>query len=235
MSTFYTSTDADSAFRLSVDDPLNGVAPNPVDQGALWSEVEVLHYINSGLAHWAEAVLPKNQTFNLPIRAVNGGLVYLPKGYTVLDISRAVMQGVPRVLTPANVNDLMTVRNYGYSSMRDMPWELFQGVPLSYVRDYKPGALRLVPAPVYDDTLVITAVVAPAPVLMGDPLVVSEEPDFHLLQTWMKKLAYEKNDADTFDPKRAATYEAEFAVRSIERRYQLQRRHRAVPTTIFQW
>lgn len=235
MATLYATTDVDTRFRSDVDDPLRGVPPNAVDAGALWSEVDVLNYMNSACAQWGEKTLPRYMTFSLKVVASKGGFVPYPTGFTLLDIRRVLLKGVPRVLSAANADDQIMTRDYGYPPPRMVPWETLQGIPQFYIRDYKENMLRLVPAAAVDDEINVTASFAPAPVNSGDIMPFTEEPDLHLVMTWMKKLAYEKHDSDTYDPDRAAKFEAEFAARAMDRRYDLERRRRAPDVVRFSW
>lgn len=83
--------------------------------------------------------------------------------------------------------------------------------PNWYVTDYQTGFLRLVPAPTGDVEFQLTVSRLP----LADPSSVDDRLEFrneHLpaLVQWMLYRAYSKQDADSFDPAKAARSLAEF-------------------------
>ncbi len=90
-------------------------------------------------------------------------------------------------------------------------WEQDSGEPTNYVTDYQTGAIRLYPIQAADDELLLTVRRLPLADLVDD----ADEPEIRLeaqpaLVQWMLYRAYSKQDADTFDPHKAARSLAEF-------------------------
>ena len=99
-------------------------------------------------------------------------------------------------------------------------WEAIAGSVDSYIPDWQTGALRLVRTPTATDTLNLTVVRLP---LADMANLTTDSPEIHSrfhrsLRFWMLYRAFSKQDADTADPKRAATnlalFEAEFGAKS---------------------
>lgn len=92
-----------------------------------------------------------------------------------------------------------------------LTWEQDSGDPTNFVTDYQTGAIRLYPIPVADDELSLTVRRLPLVDMVND----DDEPEIRIeaqpaLVQWMLYRAYSKQDADTFDPNKAARALAEF-------------------------
>lgn len=229
-----TSDDVIKRFRSDVDDALRGPDDAP-DVDSLWSIDEVNGFLEDAVDRVAAETLSEFRTFTIPVTA-NEPFVSLPSSMQVLDIERAYMKTARRSLLPQNVDTpLRYTGDYGSPfSIFHSEWETVTGTPRHYVRDERPNALRLVPIPTANDTLEITAKTIPA-FTAGGALPFSTLRDRHLVVLWMKKLAYEKRDADTFDPTRASKFEAEYESRMEDRKYEAQRVRRAVQPVRFSW
>lgn len=232
--TVITSADTINRFRSDVDDSLRGPVDAP-DVDALWKIDDVNGYLEDAVDRVAAETLAEFRTFTVPVKAAEL-YVNLSTSMQVLDIERAYLQTARRSLHPQNVDaPLRRLGDYGSPfSIFHSEWETVTGTPTHYIRDEKPNALRLVPIPVADDTLEITAKTIPA-FTAGGTLPFSTLRDRHLVILWMKKLAYEKHDADTFDPARASKFEAEYEARMQDRRYEAQRVRRSVQPVRFSW
>lgn len=90
-------------------------------------------------------------------------------------------------------------------------WEALSGAPTNYVTDYQSGAIRLFPAPIVDDTLILTVRRLPLMDMEDDDDEPEIRPEYHqALVHWMLYRAYSKQDADMLDPQKAARSLAEF-------------------------
>jgi hypothetical protein len=229
----FTTDDLVRRFRSDVDDPLRGPVNAP-DNDALWSIADVQDYMVSAAWQVGRRTESLFSTFTLPVAAGNA-LVNLPTGMsTTLDVRRAYMQTLKRDLHETNI-ETPAPTQYDYGQIYgSFGWETLTGPPQEFIRNYMPGVLRLVPIPVQNDTLAITASFMPA-FMPGMPLPYSDMEDVELMLLWMKKLAYSKHDADTFDEKRAATFEAEFYRRAAERNAEALRIRRAPQPIRFSW
>lgn len=229
-----TTDDLVRRFRSDVDDPLRGPASAP-DNDALWSICDVRDYMQEASDRVAHKATPLFKTYSLKVTAGDPE-VRLPTGDTLIDIRRAALLAGRRELVEQNIEEPARVRDdYGSSWYRDsLNWEELTGQPRSFIRNYTPGVLRLVPIPLDDDTLRVTASFSPQ-LADGAPLPFTEDADIYLMLLWMKKRAYEKHDADTYDPDRSKAFEAEYERRVVERESEARRIRRAPQSVTFSW
>jgi hypothetical protein len=90
-------------------------------------------------------------------------------------------------------------------------WESETGEPLAYVTDYQTGHIRLYPTPTAADEIQLTVRRLPLADLVDDNDEPEIRPESHLgLVQWMLYRAYMRQDADTFNPTKAAAALAEF-------------------------
>jgi hypothetical protein len=90
-------------------------------------------------------------------------------------------------------------------------WESETGEPLAYVTDYHTGSIRLYPTPAAADEIQLTVRRLPLADLVDDNDEPEIRPESHLgLVQWMLYRAYMRQDADTFNPTKAAAALAEF-------------------------
>jgi len=90
-------------------------------------------------------------------------------------------------------------------------WESETGEPLAYVTDYQTGHIRLYPTPTAADEIQLTVRRLPLADLVDDNDEPEIRPESHLgLVQWMLYRAYMRQDADTFNPNKAAAALAEF-------------------------
>lgn len=220
-------------FRSDVDDPLRGPTSAP-DNDSLWSVSDVSDYMTEAAAKVGRVGQQLFRTMTFPIVA-NEAFIKLPQGMSaIFDIRRAYLQGIRREVEPANIDGLLRHhRDYGFLNGTES-WETWCGVPRFIIRDYVPGMLRLAPIPEASDVLEITAMFVP---LMDDgmPLPFDDLEDIALMLLWMKKMAYSKHDADTYDKTLADKYEGEFERRSLARQAEARRVRRAVQPVRFSW
>ncbi len=230
-----TTDDLIRRFRSDVDDPIRGTGTNP-DAANLWKITDVSDYMSSAAAQVGRKTEVLFKTFTLPIVA-GQPLVRLPTGSMVLDIRLVHMASPRRDLEEVNIEegrrpDFRDYNSYLYGNVND--WEELQGVPRAYTRNYTPGYLRIIPIPTITTTIDVTAMLVPV-LLDGMPLPFTDIEDIELMLLWMKKLAYSKHDADTFDPTRAEGYDREFNARVLARASEARRVRRAPQPITFQW
>lgn len=216
-----TSTELKDTFRIEVDDL-------PKDDGdtssCLWSDADIYRYMNSAASQVARRVMSLVQTFTLDIEA-DEPMIELPTD-RILKVYRA-FTATRRELQQLNLNDDgFTVCDYGIT-LNVSNWETATGSPQAFCLDYQPGQLRLAPIPTAADTLYLTAAVLPEVFEEGDDLPFTDTDDQELMLLWMKKMAYGKHDADTFDSARTVTYEQEFRERVRQREPEFRRQTRA--------
>lgn len=216
-----TATDLKDTFRTEVDDL-------PKDDGdtsaCLWADADIYRYMNSAAAMVARRVRSLSKIFSMTVTA-DEPMVRLPPD-RILKVHRAYLQTARRDLEALNLNDdTMRVKDYGVT-LRSSHWEVSSGTPTAYVLDYRPGYLRLAPIPTSADTLMLFATVLPLPLQEGVPLPFTDVEDVDLMLLWMRKLAYEKHDADTFDKQKSNDFESQFDARVREREPEFRRQTR---------
>lgn len=108
------------------------------------------------------------------------------------------------------------------SDQLSFDWESETGTPSHYVTDYQSGAIRLYPSPTVNDDLLLTVTRLPLKDMASgeDKPEIREEYHDALVQ-WVLYRAYGKQDADIFDPAKAAKalalFEREFGRKSSAR------------------
>jgi hypothetical protein len=220
-------------FRSDVDDPLRGPTTAP-DNDCLWKIADVKYYMTVAASKVGRQGMQNFNTFTLPMVAGQAAYV-LPIGSNFIsDIRRMYLQTTRRELVETNIEDLKNYhRDYG-EIIGSGGWETLQGYPHWFIRNYYPGQIRLVPIPTMNDTIEITAMLVP---IMDDgfPLPFQDPIDLELMLIWMKKMAYSKNDADTYDSDKALKWEREFDQGILDRNSEARRVRRAPTRTLFQW
>lgn len=217
-------------FRREVDDPLvpGGTASQP-DQDSLWKSDELVEYFSEAQREVVRRTFVLFGRTNLAVTAEED-MVELPSNF--MSHRRARLLNAQTVIEDRNVNELdgHIREDYGTRGLRT--WEdQGPGLPLFAVYDDQPGFLRLVPPPAKDDTLELLYFRWPAPITRSSSDIEVDTFRFkRALLHWMKKIAYEKQDADALDFERAQAFELAFE-REIERIYGEIRRETRRPGT----
>lgn len=219
-------------FRREVDDLLEGVDSSNPDSENLWSNAECYFYMGEAQSELARLTRSLFHVFTLPITATVA-TTYLPRW--VQHIRYARLLTANRELQERNLNESMRiVQDYGNSTLGP---SLFTdtGIPQCYIRDQRSNQLRLYPIPTADDTLELSCSILPRiEIETGtEPLAFTEARDLRLILLYMKKLAYEKQDADTFDPTKALNYKAQFEQGILERASEMENRRRRPGTVSY--
>lgn len=141
-----------------------------------------------------------------------------------------------RELDVTNQNEVMrgqVVCDYG---MQFVGGGRARGTPQTLARDRERKAVVLAPTPVQNDTLELQcSVTLTTPLLCGMPLPFLERPDIRLMLTYMKYLAYAKQDADTLDLTRSNTFKAQFDMGAEDRAVELRRQRRQPSPIRMEW
>lgn len=191
--------------RPDVDDM--GVA-----RDTLWSDEDLLRYYDSAASRVASDTLGLRKLFTIAV-TIGDPLVRLPMD-EVLDILAAkfdspVLGSRAYDLGVFNINEGIVSDDYGMVFLAS-PDLTRTGRPSHISRDYDNTRARLYPIPGASGVLSVWAIVVPPPIYPGMPIPFNSPKDRDLILMWMKKLAYEKQDADTLDLTRAQNFEAEY-------------------------
>lgn len=207
----YTSDQMIEDFRSDVGDRADvDASGNPRD--TLWSDTDILRYLNSALARWARDTLALRRVYTFDTLA-NDPLIRFPWSeiITVLSVGMIVPSfGWDRELREFNLHDGWIDDDYGIQITRTFEIDR-AGVPKGYTRDYDDTFLRIWPVPTAVGVLTINAYVMPSPLVIGQPLPnIMGQIDLDLVMQWMKNLAYRKQDSDVIDLDRADSFKAEY-------------------------
>lgn len=95
------------------------------------------------------------------------------------------------------------------------------------------------PTPPAVYSLETTAIVTSATTVVyfdeNDDMPFDEFPDIELVLLWMKKMAYEKQDADAMDLSRALAFEEQYNTRVVKRKSERYRQRRPAGRVMFSW
>lgn len=138
----------------------------------------------------------------------SGALVKLDA--KIIDVRRILLDGQSIPLSPISVIDLDRCFH---------GWDAETGEPKCYITDYQSGSIRLYPSPSSEVTGRMTVVRLPAKRMVQDSDQPEIRADYHRsLVHWMMHRAYLVQDADSFDPARAARSLAAFVAEFGESR-----------------
>lgn len=171
----------------------------------LWKDEEIDEYANDAVDEACRrANLIVDSTSDLAQVSLSAGDSYFDIDESIIYIRRAILASVGRTLCP----------KVSRSMDEEVPnWEAATAsVPMVFVPDWNTGKVALWPPSSSADTIRMTVIRTPKDEMVND----EDEPEiakrFHrALLDWMLHLGYLKQDADTFDPKKAAQHEERFA------------------------
>lgn len=202
--------------RLDLEDPeLPGTGATP-DSDSLWSNAELLHYIDEAQKVFAEKTwcLPDATNFTSKISV---GQKWVERDPLIVRIRSGWLQTAGREITPTNLVDIergYSSNDYGLSSSN--AWRTATGTPCKVVEDIDVGNSRLVPIPTAADTIEWAVYRLPLEVIdsTGASLEIDERYHYELL-VWAKRLAFMKQDAETQDLTRQRAMEQDWEGRVI--------------------
>lgn len=203
-------------FRIEVDD---------LKTPPLWSDEDIDRYMDKAQRAFARATdcfldSTTKAVTQIPIKA-NEALVTLSP--LVTKIRRAELASSSRLVRLVTMAEMDEGALLGHGLIRDygegfglsiaQRWRLATGEPRFAVTDFQADKLLLAPKPTSVDTLALTTYRLPLKTILN-----SESPAFEIIDEdhqyglllYMQKLAYMKQDADTYNPKRSAAAEKEW-------------------------
>lgn len=188
-------------FRSAVDD----LDIDPADQsGLLWSDDDVLEYIDAAHAQFIHGALYKHDVLELVVVA-DDPRVRLPTRAIELRGTTAYLKTAGVLISETNLEGRVGFKDdYGVgvsaSPFSDEP----PGTPRAFSADFESDELYLFPASSIDDTLQVAAYVEGREIDNWDcSLDIKNSRHVRMLLNGMKALAYDKQDADTLDPQQA--------------------------------
>lgn len=203
-----------TTFRREVDDLL---PEGGDDSASLWKDDEIYDYMHRAqmalckYTHYlidtvTTVVIADQETATLPSRVYKVNNAYLDSTKTDLDIRDS--------------NELGSLPTDDYGAQITGQWRTSEGgPPRVIVLDLLMGKIRFIPIPGSDDTLVLEAELMPHRVSEDyDEFSIRREDHIYALLPMMKSLAYEKHDADAYDPQLSLKYEGQ-ALRRFQEVY----------------
>lgn len=131
---------------------------------------------------------------------------------TILRIMSATRRSDNAVVSVINSTDIGKLRSKDYGQSKAILMDNRSGPVRYMVIGMQKDKVRLIQIPEADDIIdmvIYRLPLEPVSDLTHDLAEIEEHHHLHLLD-WMKHLAYRKQDADTFDPKKSAECEASF-------------------------
>lgn len=219
-------------FRLEVDD----LQPEGVEDESdrLFKTPEILHYLDQAQKEFVRRTLYIHKTVEVYVPPEEKD-VRIPEKIIKADRIRPYLREQKISLNVCNANELAPLKDdYGQfinaEPFRDLP----PGRPRAASFDFDEGYVRLIPSSAVEDTLEFEAYVA-APMIrsLRDKLVIRNEEHQFMLLPGMKYRAYRKQDADSYDPNQARSFQGEFTDLINEVYGERQRRRRKPGTTCY--
>lgn len=152
----YSIVDLITLFRRESEDPTYTYDRNLPEADSLWSNFELIQYIDQGQKEFARRTLcfKDSLSFRPTITADSPWIKYDDR---ILRIEKAELNSTNIVLPVLTMEDFHTqyfIDDYGNKKMAS--WETRTGTPRCLIRDMEQDYLRAYPIPTEDDTLLLT-------------------------------------------------------------------------------
>lgn len=193
----------------------------------LWSDDEVWRYMNDAYFMFVRLTggIP-DYTSDATIVPVTAGEKLSPLNSSILRVVAAHLASDGRPLTIINPTDLPTLRDSDYGQVRPMWLDTTPG-PVRYMLiGAQQHTCQWLQVPIVNDEVNLLIQRLPLSRISGDSqefIDVNEEHHFHFL-LWMKKLAYMKQDAETFDRTKSGDNDMAFRNYCAEAKAELERK-----------
>lgn len=195
-------------FRLEVVD---------IETPYLWTDVEVYDYLDDAqqmLCRLTQGIRDSSSVAAQIALTATEKMAPVHDAVKRIHGARLASTGVP--IDVYNHDDVYLDQ----ATMKSRPFSFqelgLQGNVKAIITDVEDGKVQVVRIPAANDTVLLTIdrlpLTKPMPALNGNvevPFEVRAEHHRHLVK-WMKKRAYAKHDADTYDEKKSQGYEMEF-------------------------
>lgn len=204
----------------------------------LWSDVEIYSYMDDAQNMFARLQGGIADSSSAAARiAVAAGDVFVPTSPTILKL-RAVRRAADGYdVEILNYEDLQTRRDSqpnDYGRMRGYRLDNTVGQIRAVVSGMEANKLRLLHIPEEDQTLELTVYRMPLVALDGQGKVLEIDEIHHRpLLHWMKYLAHQKQDAETYDRGRAENFRAEFLAYADQAKAERERREHKYRTVAY--
>lgn len=211
--------------RLQLSDP--EMPGSGDDSDSLWSNDELTLYVNQAIneACLRSKLIKDASTASVCQIAVSAGTRSYAVSPKITYIDRAKLASGNFPLAGSSVAD------WDYENAN---WDSDTGTPTEYAMDYEDGKITLDKEPIANDTLNLIVYRRPLEDIkyqlrkIKSPEI-PEEYHYHLID-WVRHLAYEKKDSETYDPdlsmKHYQKFEVTFGPRPVARIGYIHRRRK---------
>lgn len=181
----------------------------------LWSEDRIVDWLDEAQRRFAEITQIFKGTTTLNIVATEA-FVALPTDFIEFRTARSVTAG--RRISKRNMNELEHTHAEGvYGESLTGDWMTAKGVPSIISLDVQEGDMRLVPIPTADDTLSLYYVRYPKKITASSSKTeLTNEDHQRSLVLYARAMAYDDQDADVYDPRKAEQLEGKFEDKVLE-------------------
>lgn len=234
----FTVDELKTRFRNDTDDVEGGSG----GEDFLWSDDEVLDYMYEAQREFVRRthVLRKTAPFSPTITEIaytapTGTPVNLDGFITphpsIIRPLRARMANTAnarsdplQIITAEDLDEGFFTNDRDYASLFSSDWQSKAGPARMLITNLQEDRWRLVPIPLIDDTIELTVEHMPVnDVTQGAVLEVTEREDQLTMLLYMKHLAFNKQDADTYDKELADRFENAFEKKADNRRREIRR------------
>ncbi len=178
-----TAKDLIVYFRRNAEDPSWSFDNSLVPINTMWSNYQLLQYIDLSLREFAERSWCFNDEFTITVTADDPEVNIDNR---IIQIKRAKLNTANSVLSLADLENFsvtQVVDDYGFRRLSPS-WETTTGTPRTLITDYKPGIARLYPIPTTADTITVNAYCYPE----FDTETIHQDDDIPLPETWAYRL-----------------------------------------------
>jgi len=217
----YTAEDLLDIFRTEVDD---------TEEDYLWTDESFFWYLDEAQREFARQTdILMSSDIVIPVVA-DESFITLPVGVEkIRDIRLLSTNGKLPVINYVEVQGTHSASGYGEELL---DWNTSTGTPRFVIADEVTDQLRLVPQPIVNDSVTISAFRLPKIDIIDDGSILELTDSSHQrsLLLLCKAMAYEVNDVDINDTARADRYRQQFFAYTAEVKSRRNRRNRRVGT-----
>jgi hypothetical protein len=192
-----TLTYLKDAFRSDVDDP----DIDPTDQsGLLWSDDDVLEYINRAHSEFVAKTLYRSGFLRIPVQA-NEELASFPDSVLETKDESGYLETAKVTVPEINIDDVITATDDYGVELQTNPYEnMSPGTPRAFSFDAEERVVKFFPASAIDDTFVLPVFLEATEIESWEHrLNITNPRHVRMLLPGMKMHAYLKHDADAFN------------------------------------
>ncbi len=202
-----TPDELKTRFRRDVDD----IQYDPTDESdLLFTSADVDYYLDEAHRQFVTETQYLHEKLTLYVVAGQPS-VGLPDRFIELRDNVGYLVTADKKIREFNHNESgMPESDYGLHVVDNPIFQTETGTPRGFSLDVSSNELHLFPIPDEDDTFQILAFMEPKDVSEVDKFAIKNPRHINMLLAGMKALAYDKQDADAYDPRQAERWREKF-------------------------